>query len=412
MELKTKYQYTYLIYPFFTDKDKYKNCIGKLLKNKNCKLEVFRKNQDIGLYNYFLPKVRKYLFEMEKMSDNVIKELERLDVDTKSAILAQNSAVFFKYCLDYKLKKTEPNKIAFDISDVKIIYTRTGIGFILIKTILTNTSKFNDALNFNYKLKNFWFEDMLEDANDNVLMDTESVQACKRIRDNIISFINDQISYKKIEVKKQDVYQYSYICLDSESWNNNTDPEVIKTAFDKLSVFEKDDVSKIKKNNYDKVEKYNPSKYIKYAFNQKGTVLLTSAISIDNYTRLAYSYENEYLYSYIYNLYKKFELKRLYTNVEIQNNYKKLKNDLFEFNNEIWINEITEDEKARKIIKKWEKVLDLENLYNDIKNKYDKLTKKHQYLNNIISKAIIAIISICGIAIGSNGIITILGLRG
>ena len=41
MELKTKYQYTYFIYPYLIEENNYKNYLYKLLKNKNCKLKVF-----------------------------------------------------------------------------------------------------------------------------------------------------------------------------------------------------------------------------------------------------------------------------------------------------------------------------------------------------------------------------------
>ena len=44
MELKTKYQYTYFIYPFAIKETKYTRYLLKLLKDENCKLKIFRKD--------------------------------------------------------------------------------------------------------------------------------------------------------------------------------------------------------------------------------------------------------------------------------------------------------------------------------------------------------------------------------
>ena len=49
MELKTKYQYTYFIYPYLIEENNYKNYLYKLLKNKNCKLKVFDASKEVNL---------------------------------------------------------------------------------------------------------------------------------------------------------------------------------------------------------------------------------------------------------------------------------------------------------------------------------------------------------------------------
>ena len=53
MELKTKYQYTYFIYPFAIKESKYTRYLLKLLKDENCKLRIFRKDKDLDIYSYF-----------------------------------------------------------------------------------------------------------------------------------------------------------------------------------------------------------------------------------------------------------------------------------------------------------------------------------------------------------------------
>lgn len=410
MELKTKYQYTYLIYPFYIEGEKYKNCICNMLKSKNCKLEIFRKEHDIGLYNFFLPKVRNYYFEMERFDESAIKKLDEIDLETRAAILAQNSVVFFKYCIDYKTKKTEPNKIAFDIVNAEIICTKTGIGFLVIKTVLTNTSKFSDMVDFKYKLDKYKFVDMLESMEDNVLMDKYSVNECKKLIEEVFKLIGNELSYKHLDLVDSKVYQYSYVCLDSESWNNNSDLELIKNDFEKISTFNKYDVKKIDEKRIMKIEKYNPSKYIKYVFNENGTVLLTSAVNIDNYTKLSYAYENEYLYSYLYTLYKYLMIEKISAQMNIKGKYRKIKEEVYKFNNEIWINEITADRRAIKVIDRWERILNLENKYNNLKFKYDKIRKHKKSEKNFMPRIAVAVVSLFGIILGYSSAIAILGL--
>ena len=50
MELKTKYQYTYFIYPYLVDQKKYDKYLLKLLNNSNCKIKEFESQKDADLY--------------------------------------------------------------------------------------------------------------------------------------------------------------------------------------------------------------------------------------------------------------------------------------------------------------------------------------------------------------------------
>ena len=50
MELKTKYQYTYFIYPYVIKESRYQKYLQKLLKDSNCKLRIFRKDKDLDIY--------------------------------------------------------------------------------------------------------------------------------------------------------------------------------------------------------------------------------------------------------------------------------------------------------------------------------------------------------------------------
>ena len=55
MELKTKYQYTYFIYPYLIEEKNYQKYLYKLLKNEQCRLKLFDNKKDIQIDSYFLP---------------------------------------------------------------------------------------------------------------------------------------------------------------------------------------------------------------------------------------------------------------------------------------------------------------------------------------------------------------------
>ena len=97
MELKTKYQYTYFIYPYVIKNNKYIKYIMKLLKNKNVNLKIFQKDKDWDIYQYFLPKVRDYMFSSFGFSKAKIKTLEQMSIDTKAAVLAKYPCTMFEY---------------------------------------------------------------------------------------------------------------------------------------------------------------------------------------------------------------------------------------------------------------------------------------------------------------------------
>lgn len=53
MELKTRYQYTYFIYPYVIEQSKYSKYLQNLLRNKKCTLRMFEKQKDLDIYNKF-----------------------------------------------------------------------------------------------------------------------------------------------------------------------------------------------------------------------------------------------------------------------------------------------------------------------------------------------------------------------
>ena len=104
MELMTKYQYTYFIYPYVIDSKKYNKYLLDLLKNKHIKLRIFEKEKDMHLYNYFLPNIRDYMFWSFNLDKKDIKNLEKLDNVLKANVLASHDCNIFQYELSKDLQ--------------------------------------------------------------------------------------------------------------------------------------------------------------------------------------------------------------------------------------------------------------------------------------------------------------------
>ncbi len=111
------------------------------------------------------------------------------------------------------------------------------------------------------------------------------------------------------------------------------------------------------------------------SLNKLGVMLFSSSEDMNNYTILPNEYENQYLYTYIINLYKKIYLKKIA--VELKDPKKKVKKARKNLLNllKMWIQEITEDEIGTMLNHKIQETLELEELYNEVKTKYDVLYK-------------------------------------
>ena len=146
MELKTKYQYTYFIYPFAIKETKYTRYLLKLLKDENCKLKIFRKDKDLDIYTYFTHRVRNYMFNTFNWNKTKLSKFEELPLDTRSAILAKNHCTIFEYTIKNDIQGKTEEKNGNQISYV----TRTRIGYedkIIVKILKTN-EKYSIVTNY------------------------------------------------------------------------------------------------------------------------------------------------------------------------------------------------------------------------------------------------------------------------
>ena len=122
MELKTSYQYTYFIHPFVIKDGQYQKYLLRILRDKQCNLKIFQKEKDFKLYKYFLPKTRDFLFSSFSFSNEKLKQLEQLPMETRAALLSKYQCNIFEYHLekDIKAKVKDRSGIFFNIKKNRI----------------------------------------------------------------------------------------------------------------------------------------------------------------------------------------------------------------------------------------------------------------------------------------------------
>lgn len=372
MERKTKYQYSYFIHPYIIDDKKYDKYLLKLLNDKHCLLKLWEKEKDLSLYTYFLPNIRDYLFWSFSYTKEQRDEMSRIDNYLKASILAKYPSVMFEYNLgeDIQGKVGEKNGIFFDIEKIDIVCFKTGICFILIKTIVEE-NKFSSVLNFNYKFRDI--NSCLSSLKDyeNIRIQTSDLKDIKELSTVIKNITGSNNDAKDMNIEEERFLCYSYACLEQEEWNNEKDFSNLEEEFIKFcnvmpSNYQVNYSQEAYKKNIIEIFKYS-----KMGFTKQSAVLLTSSINPENYTKLPFKYEQEYLYTYLLALYKKIYLKKMNLEFKRTKNFKKTRDELLEFTRNIWIQEITNDIEGTIIYEKWKEVLELDYLFDEIKNKYD-----------------------------------------
>lgn len=396
MELKTRYQYTYFIYPYVIEQNKYEKYLQNLLMNKKCKLRIFEKQKDLDIYNKFLPKIRKIMFPTFDFSESKRKKFKELDVNIQSKILKKHACTIFEYDLGKNVQgKAGVNTgIFFRIEKIEIICFYTGECFISLKTALEDLEQFDDVLNFNYKFKDIKSEFISMKQFDNIKIQVSEFSDICKITELIDKLIGNYT--KDINIDTNKFLTYSYACIDQEQWNKNKSFEEIKHQFYKYT--------NVLPSNYNlnvRIEKVNKRlnildkwEYIKYGFSNQATTLFTSGVDTFNYTKLPFLYENVYIYMYILQLYKKICIQKLIEEYKKAIKVKKLRKEFFNFTHNIWIQEITTDDIGKLLANSWLENFELEKLYGKLKNEYDLLYKEFNIEKTAKSNKIIMLVLI------------------
>lgn len=393
MELKTRYQYTYFIYPYVIEEKNYSKYLLRLLKDKKCTMKKFDIAKDLSIYQNFLPNIRKFMFWSFNYTKQQMRELESLDNELKANILSKYPCTMFDYNIKQNVQGKVQNEdgIYFDITKVELICFNTGICFLLFKTIIDGeNNKFSDVVNFNYKFRDITSKaDELKEF-ENIKIQTSIFKDSK----DIIKFIKDITGNtslaEDLNIDQERFITYSYACISQEDWNDNVEIKTIEKLFFKFFKVlpahkELNDII-----TEDYFNKPPNSKYIKYGFSNVGTALLTSDIAVDNYTKLPFRFENEQLYLYILCLYKKFYLAKV--NYELDR--KDCQQEFLSFTKNFLIEEVSNDETESCLEKNWSEKLDIDMMFNKIKNKYDMLYKSTNVEKTKIKQNIIILILI------------------
>ena len=398
MELKTKYQYTYFIYPYIINKKEYNQYLQKLVIDSRFKMKTFDKEKDEDLYSYFLPKIRETLFWTMNFDKYRLSKFDEIDKNMKSTVLSKYPCTMFEYNLpnDIQGKAGKKDGIFFNITNIDLICFNTGICFLLMKTILEEGNTLSDVCNFNYK-----FRDIKSDAYDfrgyeNIKIQTDRFNNIKEITTLIKEITGNNKEAIKLNLDTDRFITYSYACIGQEDWNENTNNELLKKEFYKFANVESADyiidfVNSEIKNNMSIIEK---SKNEIYGCSNVGTILLTSDVNSENYTKVPHKFERQYLYQYIFNLYKKIYLKKINYDLRKVDKLKTAKQEFIYFTQDIWIEEITNDNIGTLLDKEWKKILKLQELYIQVKNKYDLLYKNSNIEETAQTNKVIVIILI------------------
>ena len=415
MELRTKYQYSYFIYPFLINEGKFDKFILRLLKNKNCKMKYFAREKDINIYTHFLPKIRQYMFWSFDYSDVKKEKLDRLSLDTKAAIIAKQPCTMFEYNMGNKVqgKVVDSDGIFFDVPNIDIICFKTGICFILIKTVISNNNKFSEVLDFNYKFRDVNSNyGKLKDI-ENIKIQTSTFKDIKELSEIIKEISGTGISAKEININSDSFITYSYACVDQQDWNKDTDEEIIDSnmyrfvnvlkSTDKIDFNDEAQKRKMKTLEY--------WKYIKYGTTKQSAVLLASCENSDNYTKLPHAFEREYLYLYILTLYKKIYLNKLIYDMKKTSNFERVRRKFIKFTQDIWIQEATNDETGAMLYDDWQEALGIQREYKEIKNRYDVEYKDYNIEKTKKSNKLITVLLVTTIILNIIGFI-ILYIKG
>ena len=235
MELKTKYQYTYFIYPYLIEDNNYINYLYKMLKNKKCKLKIFDRKKDIDIDSYFLPEIKDKMFWSFDLNDEALRNYKSMDLRMRATLLSKQLCNVFEYDIEQDIpgKIGENSGIFFDINKVEIMCFNTGICFLIMKTVLNNGVNFSDVLNFNYKFREIQSNIGHEKEYDNIKIQTQKLDNMQKFSEFLLKIAGPNILAKKINLDTDRLITYSYVCLDQNDWNENTDITIIDKEFEK-----------------------------------------------------------------------------------------------------------------------------------------------------------------------------------
>lgn len=393
MELKMKYHYSYFIYPYIIKENNYNKYIQNLLKNEKCTPKFFEREKDLSIYNYFLPTIREYIFKSFNIGklNNIYRS--SLDEKLRENVFKSSPCAMFEYNigLDTQAKTDGEDGIFFKIHKIEIVCFKTGICFLLLKTSIEDTDKFSDLLNFNVKFRDINGE-VSNAGYNNIKIQTSTFGDIKKLSEIIREITGSMSETKRLDVNINRFLTYSYVCIDQEYWNESKPfSEIEKEYFKFANVLNSEFNSSF---NNERLKTVNFGKYIKLGVSSAGINLITSSINTVNYTNLPFEFENEYLYTYIFSIYQKLCFKKMLNDFEKPIRQIKARKEFVDFTNDVWVHEITGIDNGMLLFKETKEVLELNKLYETVKEQYDVTYKNFKMKNSdMLNRAVLVLLA-------------------
>ena len=374
---KIKYQYSYFILPYIVNEEKYSEYLNKLLKDSRINLKKYDKIKNLDIFSFFNKNFLEFFDYAEDITDLELREERKNWTDSLGKKLSKKDLTIFDVDLSQNTqgKVGEEEGIFFRIDKTNIVTTKTGVSFLVFKTIIDSDS-FQDLLNFNYRFREL-SSDVLEFKkyeNINIQSDTfKEVSDLKNVITKLTGLDIDELT-KTTGIDK--FYTFSYLCVDNLMWNEKTDFRELQTAFNKYSEVLPAAFNSEFSDTNTAIEVIEDLKYSKIGITNLSSNLFSSGLEIHNFTKIPIEYETTYLYIYIYTIFQKIFLEKVGRDIFIKERYRKAIKDLKYFTKYFWGNTITAQDKGVLYIKKLKEVFDLNDKYNEIQNKVEIVYKE------------------------------------
>lgn len=417
-EEKFKYQYTYHILPYIYE-GRYDEYLTRLLKDTNIIEYRYDKIKNLEIFSYFKKDILESMFY-----EFPYKETEKISIQKKVNKLLKYESVTFEYdIIDKEKNKISMNDIVrvavneeyynneknrgnikFDIEDFKIIVFKSGIAFIILKTVLINTRYISDVMDFNYRFKSILSKRDIIKKLDNIeiCLLGDEVNGFEKLKQIILNYVGKNKNNKILE-NNEEFYTFSYLCMDNIYINEENNKNILKNIYLKYSRIlqssydtEGLDEETIVSKNMTEIKDTN------IGITKISSMLLCSGIDPFNFTVLPRDYETKMLYTYIITLYQKLFLVMINKELTSENN-KKQKLGRIKFNDfisKMWYNEITLSERGSIYYEYLKKILEINKTFDETQLKYKLIFRYNKTNKSNIFYKIMGMIGI--ISIGLN----------
>ena len=417
-EEKFKYQYTYHILPYIYE-GRYDEYLIRLLKDTNIIEYRYDKIKNLEIFSYFKKDILESMFY-----EFPYKETEKISIQKKVNKLLKYESVTFEYDIidkeknkismndivrvagneEYNNNEKDKGNIKFDIEDFKIIVFKSGIAFIILKTVLINTRYISDIIDFNYRFKSILSKRDIIKKLDNIeiCLLGDEINGFEKLKQIILNYVGKNKNNKILE-NNEEFYTFSYLCMDNIYINEENNKNILKNIYLKYSRIlqssydtEGLDEETIVSKNMTEIKDTN------IGITKISSMLLCSGIDPFNFTVLPRDYETKMLYTYIITLYQKLFLVMISKELTSENN-KKQKLGRIKFNDfisKMWYNEITLSEKGSIYYEYLKKILEINKTFDETQLKYKLIFRYNKTNKSNIFYKIMGMIGI--ISIGLN----------